>query len=918
LMLHEPLVAQPLFMMFDERDRLWVVQYRQYPFPAGLKMVSRDKYYRAVYDRTSPAPPKHFKGKDRISIHEDTDRDGRFDRHKVFLDGLSLVTSIAHAYGGVWVLNPPHLLCYRDRDKDDVPDGDPELHLTGFGIEDTHSTANSLTWGPDGWLYGAQGSTVSSHIKTVGSDDEAVYLESAGIWRYHPRQRKFEVINRGGGNTFSLEIDAKGRFFSGYNGGNSRGFHYVPGGIYLKGKGNKYGPPDNPYAFGHLPMMKHAAAPRFTHDFIIYEGVGLPERYRNRMFCLDPLHRRVVLTDRIGDGSTFRTEDVGFPVESEDPAFRPVDIVEAPDGSVFVADFYDYYIAHGQHFQGQIDPTSGRIYRIRTRDSKAFPKTPSKGFVDPSKVRRRTVQRLFAEDPELNFVDAEYMRKALREENDDQAALETLWMLHLAGALDKNSARLALKHPDPHVRVWAIRLMTDEDIYFDFTGADDSPLVRSQLAAGARRFEAEWGLNMTRDLLKHDADVDDPFIPLQNWWSIEARCESHPERVMALFDDPEFWRFQQVREHILPRLMRRFAATGKRLDLSRCAHLLNQAPSPEHVAKLMKGFEEAYQGRSLVGIPEALSRALLDKGRASLTLRLRTGDELAVTEALAAIRNNKTRASERLGLIETFGELGRPECVPVLMELIESSAAETVKRSALTTLAAYDRPEIGERVLKLYPDLPSALKKPAQLLLIGRAAWRKPFVEAIRSGGIPNELSPDIIDRLALTGDAEGIRDEGRIETRKEIERLKQVIAAGPGNPYEGRSIFLNLCGSCHRLYTEGGDIGPDLTPYQRDDLETMLLSIVDPGAEIREGYEQVLVTLKDGRTVGGFFADEDLSNVVVRDLAGGDIRLKREEIKNIDRPGVSLMPPNLTGALKDDQVRDLIAYLRSAQPIAR
>jgi hypothetical protein len=105
LMLHEPLIAQPLSMTFDARGRLWVVQYRQYPYPAGLKMISRDKYYRAVYDRVPPPPPhakdSPFRGRDRISIHQDTNGDGKFDKHKVFVDGLNIATAVTPGLGGV-------------------------------------------------------------------------------------------------------------------------------------------------------------------------------------------------------------------------------------------------------------------------------------------------------------------------------------------------------------------------------------------------------------------------------------------------------------------------------------------------------------------------------------------------------------------------------------------------------------------------------------------------------------------------------------------------------------------------------------------------------------------------------------------------------------------------------------------------
>src|SRR6185369_15749106 len=84
--LAEPVVRQPVSLSFDERGRMWVVQYLQYPSPAGLKMVSHDNVWRSVYDKVPPPPPHHFRGADKITIHEDTDGDGRFDKHTTFID----------------------------------------------------------------------------------------------------------------------------------------------------------------------------------------------------------------------------------------------------------------------------------------------------------------------------------------------------------------------------------------------------------------------------------------------------------------------------------------------------------------------------------------------------------------------------------------------------------------------------------------------------------------------------------------------------------------------------------------------------------------------------------------------------------------------------------------------------------------
>ncbi|GIT05036.1 MAG: hypothetical protein CM1200mP29_04470 [Verrucomicrobiota bacterium] len=130
--LHEPLVAQPTHLSFDARGRLWVSHYVQYPYPAGLRQISRDKYYRAKYDREPKPPPHHTPGRSRVTVHEDTNGDGSYDTHKVFADKLSLANAALPGRDGVWVMHTPHLLFYPDRNADDIPDGDPVVTWPGL------------------------------------------------------------------------------------------------------------------------------------------------------------------------------------------------------------------------------------------------------------------------------------------------------------------------------------------------------------------------------------------------------------------------------------------------------------------------------------------------------------------------------------------------------------------------------------------------------------------------------------------------------------------------------------------------------------------------------------------------------------------------------------------------------------------
>src|SRR5580765_6244852 len=120
----EPMVRQPVAIEFDDRGRLWVIQYLQYPNPAGLKRIAVDRYSRTAYDRVPEPPPRGPKGADRITILEDSNGDGRADRARDFVDGLNLTSGLAFGFGGVFVLQTPYLLFYADRDREDRPDGD--------------------------------------------------------------------------------------------------------------------------------------------------------------------------------------------------------------------------------------------------------------------------------------------------------------------------------------------------------------------------------------------------------------------------------------------------------------------------------------------------------------------------------------------------------------------------------------------------------------------------------------------------------------------------------------------------------------------------------------------------------------------------------------------------------------------------
>ncbi|WP_414661621.1 PVC-type heme-binding CxxCH protein [Horticoccus sp. 23ND18S-11] len=980
LILVEPLIAQGTHLSFDERGRTWVTQYRQYPYPAGIKMVSRDAYYRAVYDRVPPPPPNHDRGADLISIHEDTDGDGKFDRHKVFQDGLNMANSALRGRGGVWVMNPPYLLFYPDADFDDVPDGPPVVHLQGFGLEDTHSVSNGLVWGPDGWLYGCHGSTSSSRVTRPGlepANAPGVYFEGCMVWRYHPETRAYELFSEGSGNPFGLELDAEGRLYSGLNSGTSRGFHYVQGGFFLMQGVTpaKFGPARNPYSFGELPKMATLTpVARFSHYGAFVDGTALPAKYHGHLFALDPLHNEIIDVERRPLGATFETKDLGVVAKSSDVAFRPIYSANAPDGSMYVSDMYEYYIAHGQHYQNQIDPSTGRLYRLRgrdlplERDTNLFAKSSADlvpFLAHANKWHRLTAVRLLGERRAVNVAP---QLRALLARDRGLGALAAVWALHQLDALDEATTLAALRHEHSSVRTWAVRLFGErhgENRGLGLAAAKATPPpaasaallsaleklardepnaeVRGQLLSTARRLPTTDALRLAaafcspRPALPDgpaasgDADASDTYIPLLTWWILEAHVRLNRAAVLEWFTRPELWQRPLVQQHLLPRIMKRFAMEGRREDLLVCARLLRLAPSPVHAAALMKGFEEAYRGRETVGLPDELMQALADTGQTPLVLRVRQGDQTAIRDALTLLQNAKAPAAERVFYARVFGEVPVPASVPVLRTLAAGTANPAPLRSAaLVALMIYDVPDTGAWAAGLVPKLNGTVRTAAFALLASRAEWSVALLRAVEAGSVPvGDVPPDMVARMRAHRDERVAGLIGKLfpaappaaaapDWNRRIAEIEAVLRGGPGNPYAGEAAFTARCASCHKLFFKGGKVGPDLTYYQRDNLGTMLISIVNPNAEIREGFEYTLLETKDGRSLSGFLVERDSQVVVLRGLEGEDIALRQSDVKELRPVGRSLMPEGLLEGLSDRELRDFFAYLRISQPITR
>jgi putative heme-binding domain-containing protein len=451
--------------------------------------------------------------------------------------------------------------------------------------------------------------------------------------------------------------------------------------------------------------------------------------------------------------------------------------------------------------------------------------------------------------------------------------------------------------------------------------------VRSQLACAAKRLPAREGLPIVGALLARSEDARDIHIPLLLWWAIESKVATDPEAVLALFQDRATWDLAIVKAIIAERLMRRFAAAGTRPDLANCVRLLALAPGPDHIKRLMAGFEAASAGRSLSGLPPELARAVAEYSGQSSTLAIRQGNPEALAGALRTLADDHADRTKQLQLLQVLGEVRRPACVPVVLRLACQSADNALRAAALGALAAYDDPAIAVEVIKAYANMSDDVMAAAQGLLASRRIWAARFLTAIEGQTIdPHTVLREVVEKLLLLADprinAQATKLFGPIkpatsaELHAQIDRLSAVIRAGSGVPKPGKQIFEQQCARCHALFDKGGKVGPDLTTYRRDDLDAMLLTIVNPSAEIREGFTTHIVATTDGRVLSGVIVEQDKNVVILRGSDGKEITVARGEIEAMRPSPSSIMPEGLLNNLSDQQVRDLFAYLRSSQPL--
>jgi putative membrane-bound dehydrogenase-like protein len=676
----EPDLANPIAMCFDERGRLWAIECFEYP----------------------KGTPPGQKPKDRIKIFEDTEGDHRADKVTVFAEGFNLATGIAVGHGGVFLGVAPDLLFLRDTDGDDRADT-REVLLTGFGRHDTHELLNTFTWGPDGWLYGLHGVFTHSKVRRANSDgaagaarspgapviessspqpnaDEPSIEMNAAVWRYHPRTRKFEIFAEGTSNPWGIDFDNRGNMFLTAC-VIPHLFHMIPGGRYIRQAGQNR----NPYDFGQLKEISdhlHHAQSGWAHaGCVVLEGELWPEQLRGSVI-FGSIHgnsiKRDVLQRR---GSTFLATHAPDFLNSGDKNFRPVHQEIGPDGAIYISDWHDQWPCH-QTPPDAWEKERGRVYKIVRKGTRPTPPRDMSKLTDeqlvaelknPNPYTHRTAQRLL---DERRAPVAPLLRRTLYLGSTPvEHSLRALWTLYSVDGFDEAVAETLLAQPEPVVRAWAVRLLgetgklspTVRDRLVELAGTDPSPDVRLQLAAACQRLNAPSAVPVLQALAARDEDASDPAIPLMIWLAYEPYVPGRRDRTLQWLAANA--KHAIVSRDLLPRVMRRLAATGKPDDLNACLRFAADAKDSPVRQAALGGLATALEGRR-ASPPEAWPAVSAELARdpnkavrdATRRVAASFRDPKAIRAAEADAMDSQKTVAERIDAVRAIALAQLPEC----------------------------------------------------------------------------------------------------------------------------------------------------------------------------------------------------------------------------------------------------------------
>ncbi|MCG6156925.1 PVC-type heme-binding CxxCH protein [Rubinisphaera margarita] len=930
----EPDVSQPISMEMDDRGRVWVAECYTY---GGRS-----------YDNSL---------RDRIVILEDVDGDGEHDKRQVFWDQGNRLTSVLPGTNGCWILNDGTLSWLSDKNGDDRADGEPQVFLEGFDKNEVgHNIVNGLMYGPTGWIYGRHGIQATSVVGRPGATLEEKTSLNCSIWRFHPRDHRFELVTEGTTNPWGLDYNEYGDFFF-TNNVIGHAWHAIPGAHFKR----MYGADSNPHFYELIDQHADhyhwdATSSKWSdsrdasgvhgelgggHSHcggMIYLGDNWPPQYRGQLFMCNTHGRRVNCDAIVRHGAGYRIEHRPDFLFANQPWFRGVGVMYGPDGGVYVSDWTDLGECHDSD---GVHRTSGRIYKV-TYGRPALKKVPDLAAMSDEELFNlqthdndwfcRHARRLLSDRyPNLN--DSLDLTQLLPEKltGDTVKDLRLLWTCAAMDWLYSDATLDFLEEEDEYVRSWAIRLIaedqtTDIEIWkklIDHARTEQSPYVRLTLSSTVHSMPIDFRLRMAEALLQHDEDTDDHDLRLILWYGIEPAVEKYPGQALDL---TRFDTARKLRTFIARRLLHEYATQPEVGPL--LVSTLLKTKHQEQLSDLLQGMTAATRGVRQLPAPPGWSTVAAKYGdvpdaeiQASLReLSLVFGDGRAIEELFKIVTNDEATPIDRISALNVLADRQPEGLLPALKKWVNDRVLDA---AALTALARFDDAEIPELILSRYGRFRHEARTAAIETLCSRPAYAEALLKGFKNGRLGDaQLSASQARQIAqfevpelteLLTEVWGTLNQSSAEKQEKIASFREALteeSLAEADLSHGRALFDKTCSTCHKFFGEGKPLAPDLTGGNRKNLDYLLENIVTPSAIVPNQYRMSTFVLNSGRVINGVIRSETGQTVVVQ-TEKDEIAVPRDEIDLVKPSNLSLMPEGLLDRMSSDQIRDLIAYLQ-------
>lgn len=938
----DPMVTKPIQMNWDADGRLWVASSVIYPHMKTGEEAN-----------------------DKIYVLEDTDGDGVADKSTIFAEGLLMPTGILPGDGGVYVANSTEVLFLKDTDGDGKADSRRKV-LTGFGTGDTHHLIHTFRWGPEGLMYFNQSIYIYSHVETPWGVRR---LEGGGVWQLRPENYKLEVYAKGLINPWGLQFDRWGQSFL-TDGAGGEGINYAfPGATFVTAPGAE-----------RIIRGLNPGQPKHS-GLDIVSGRHMPASWQGSFITNDFRANRINRFAVEEQGSGFVTKQAEDLLWTDHVSFRPVDITMGPDGAIYVADWYNPIIQHGEvdFHDPRRDQQHGRIWRI-TKTGSPLVKTPQltqaildelfealKAPEDWTRLQAKLVIKQKNSEEVLPKLQNWINGLDVNDIEYEHHLLEALWVHQSFDHLSEPLLSQLLKAKSHNARAAALRVLQFyiEEIpnvqqILEEAVADTHPRVRLEAVTALRHLESTAAATAALSVL--DKPMDE-FLDFALWQTVRELephwlpdLKSNPnlfgnaeKTVYALksVNNPDavnllvqLYQKEQIPEIYIDDVLGTVARRGEAGDLSVLFDLAvsNALGKNSRVAQLAALEEAARQrkikpGRDLnriVGFLESEDETItgtalrlighwdMEDQVHKLVQIAQTGKpnhQKAALAALAAMSNSKgqywlteltgKKYPPQLRLLAT-GQLATKDPVQASDIAVDLMKQIPANIDATDLFAAFfsKKESIGALGKAI-----SENKIPENMAIVGRKTLQQQLPYYLNS-----------LDEVKLLKDAfeasGGVLPPGKMPQQlneQELNDLVQEVRA-TADPILGEAIYRKtnlMCQTCHAIGGAGGKIGPDLSSLGTSSpIDNIIQSLLVPNESVKEGYELQRVVKKNGTAVMGYLAADGAREVVIRNVAGIEESIPKDQIAAHESVPGSLMPPGLTGSLDRSEFVNLVGYL--------